>query len=351
MSKILYSIGPIVIACKLFAFVPLNLTRRYSTPVKILNIIYVLCLSLFWSNTSYQRIFYPRGQVVKGSHISKMAYHMDIILSFMMMLCLNIGNFLMKQKVLDLVEKLEAFDSKLSRFAVKINYKRHRNISGLVLASVLGFLFISFTLAAFVATISTIKTSEKQPNIIGPIIMFITMVIFCGVFCVFMAGIKLRLKLINEFINTSLNNDKVLSGSLLYICIYEITLIINKLFSLPVAIYISANLLSSAFLFYDLFALYIQPNPTQLIYCIIATILSFHFFVYTFLLIYFCSSTAKEGRKCMEILEKNVNCDDLKVKKRIMFFIQQFNHFEVKISCGLFELDWRVLYMVKLDEF
>jgi hypothetical protein len=196
---------------------------------------------------------------------------------------------------------------------------------------------------------------KENPNLVGATMLFISILIFLGSFFVIISGVNLRLKLINQVLVFRISSPVVekrflLSMSSLHMQLGEIVAILSKVFAFPVVLYIGVNLLSTAFLFYDFYALFKLPDDDhhQLVYCIIATVLSFQFFAYTFGVIFCCDALKSEGRTSVGILQRKlVESRDLRVKKRLLGFLQQHEHLEVKISCGMFDIDWRVMFMVR----
>jgi hypothetical protein len=113
MGRVLRSIQPLLVFLKLFAFIPFTLAKPKNPKLTFFNAIYVALFTVLWSFSSYQRVFFARGHVVKGSNMSKIAYHMDIIMTYMMCLLLNVGNLVQADEFVRLVELVEDFDMRV----------------------------------------------------------------------------------------------------------------------------------------------------------------------------------------------------------------------------------------------
>ena len=119
MKQILFSIQPLLNICKFLGFFPLNILNvkdRKSTAIYVMIIGFFILLYIL---VAHARITFQFGQATKGSNLSKIANYLSIALMLAMMVILKIGNFIKRQKLMEILRILEKIDSKVSTVCEK----------------------------------------------------------------------------------------------------------------------------------------------------------------------------------------------------------------------------------------
>lgn len=185
-------------------------------------------------------------------------------------------------------------------------------------------------------------------------IMYVAILAFFAIFCVILIGIKSRLNHLNRKLTENLRNEFksdpfLTSFTIIFGNLKKIIDILNEIFSIPFAIFVSTNLLLVSFLFYDYYALYAVTNDrfNQLYYCLFATVLRSYMFAMVLVSVYCCVAVKTEKNKTLHILQ-NFWFNRTNNRQRIKVW-NLINHIEVSgmdLSCGMYLFDWKMLFNV-----
>ena len=120
-------------------------------------------------------------------------------------------------------------------------------------------------------------------------VIYVAILFNFGFLCVIMTGISSRMKLLNR--NLEENNKFLTSFATIFSNLRNVIAILNGIFSVPFAFFISTNLLLVSFLVYDYYALLAIPSNQfmQLYFCLFSTLLKTYMFSLIFVTIYCCS--------------------------------------------------------------
>lgn len=213
------------------------------------------------------------------------------------------------------------------------------------------FSIFGFKISYFITKYSKFRANPKGST---STIMYTSILFIFTAFCVVVIGIKWRLKKLNENLEKNLQNEFKIKNFIKYFStafdhLKIIVDILNDLFSIPFAIFISTNLLLVAFLIYDYYALYAVSDEkfSQLFYCLFATVLRIYMFGMVLMTIYCFMAVKAEEIETMKILYK---FSSKKLKKgqnlRIWNLIHQIELSKLSFSCGMFAFDWKLLFKV-----
>lgn len=187
-------------------------------------------------------------------------------------------------------------------------------------------------------------------------IMYVAILVNFAILCVIMNGISSRLKMLNENLQKNLKNDfKVdqflTSFATIYSNLRKAIDILNAIFSIPFAIFISTNLLLVSFLVYDYYALFaIKRNQfMQLYFCLFSTVLKVYMFSMIFVTIYCCMTVKNQETESKRILLRALSRKSVKKQSiKVWNLIHQIELSGLNLSCGMFEFDWKILFTVRL---
>jgi hypothetical protein len=135
----------------------------------------------------------------------------------------------------------------------------------------------------------------------------------------------------------------------IHIQLNEIINLMNKIFSFPIALFLGYNLFGSTFSLYETYDIVFQQNLSlrHFGYNIAIILTNLNYFIYNLITIVISVSVTRCRNETYDILIKMLHEKyDEKFKKKIRLFILQIKHSRAEFSCGMFNFDWMVLYMV-----
>lgn len=188
-------------------------------------------------------------------------------------------------------------------------------------------------------------------------------------FIVIAYSIKVRFEIINQILMAKFNfldqkncNFEVINSfsnfyvlkilSILHIQLNDAISLINKLFALPIMLFLAYNLCGSTFSLYESYDIIFSNNENfrQLGYTLGIYLLNVNYFVYNFTSIVMSVAVAGGRDKTAEILNE-ILCRkvDRKLRSEIRIFLLQIRSSKADFSCGLFTLDWKLLFAVSFN--
>lgn len=140
--------------------------------------------------------------------------------------------------------------------------------------------------------------------------------------------------------------------SILHIQLNDVISLINKLFALPIMLFLAYNLCGSTFALYESYDIIFsgQENLRQLGYTLGVYVMNINYFAYNFTSIVMSVGVASVRNKTAEILNE-ILCKkiDGKLRNKIKVFLLQIRSSTADFSCGLFTFDWTILFAVSLS--
>jgi hypothetical protein len=140
--------------------------------------------------------------------------------------------------------------------------------------------------------------------------------------------------------------------SILHIQLNDVIGIINKIFAVPIMFLMAHNLSGLTFSLYETFdQLFTQTFDLEHIgFNINVYLLTVHLFAYIVATVYLSSSTLKIRDDTNEVLtviqHRNI---DKNLRKKIKIFLLQIKSSKDKFSCGLFRIDWQLIFSVIIN--
>lgn len=243
----------------------------------------------------------------------------------------------------------------LLKFGISVNYATRRNFAKMSVAIIFIMLISFFSI--------TSKLTYEMKVHQGPsfylkgsssTIMYVAILVNFAILCVIMTGISSRLKLLNQKLQENLKNDFrvdqfLTSFATIFSNLRKAIDILNGIFSVPFAIFISTNLLLVSFLVYDYYALFvIQSNQfMQLYFCLFSTVLKAYMFSLIFVTIYCCMTVKNQEIETKKILLRNlIQKPGKRQNFKIWNLIHQVELSGLNLSCGMFEFDWKIVFTV-----
>lgn len=110
MKQILHSIQPILIFCKFFGFLPLNVFKLKSKKSTAIYFTIVSFWTVVWIYIFYERVTVQYGQAMIGSSLSRVIYYLCNALMLIMMTFIGVNNFLKREKIKKFIEILAKVD-------------------------------------------------------------------------------------------------------------------------------------------------------------------------------------------------------------------------------------------------
>jgi hypothetical protein len=135
--------------------------------------------------------------------------------------------------------------------------------------------------------------------------------------------------------------------SSLHLKMTEIIAAINRIFTLPIIFFLTIQITNCTFGLYETYATVIKPTVTneQLGYTLQSIVANVHLVLYLILVISACTTAMTEKNRTKEILHKIEKQKE--VKRKVESFKLQLEHMRMNFSCGMFDFDWQLLYVVR----
>lgn len=170
--------------------------------------------------------------------------------------------------------------------------------------------------------------------------------------CIFLNEIRLRINLINDTLTNSYIHPKILARLHLSLC--ELTTINNRMSAFQISSMIGINIMNTTLVLFELYDVLITDsnNPLKIFFCVGAIVFSSYFTILIIFYVVIASVAVKEGGRTTEILGQILikgfgieRCENLKI---LRIFMLQLKHFNLNVTCGFFDIDWKVFMMVKI---
>lgn len=238
------------------------------------------------------------------------------------------------------------------------------------------FLTTFFAIITVQVTISSNYHSDHGYKFALPILVQIFVI--CSYLMLFNAilyYLKMRFEALNQILKTKFNLTKdpktlkkwnlniITSKSEIlvlkitsesHILLNDVIKLMNTIFSLPIAIFMTYNLFGCTFSLYETYDLMStsRKNLRHIGYNVAISLFNIHYFVYIFIVVAMSMSVTGCRNETCDVLMKILHGKfDKKLKQKVRIFILQIKHSRAEFSCGLFNFDWMLLYSVRLKVF
>lgn len=196
---------------------------------------------------------------------------------------------------------------------------------------------------------------KKKTNAIEDILfmlMIISIKLYLTLFCAICFGIRQRFLILNRIL---LNSETFPSHhASLYIEICKIITIINEIYAFSISVYIGTQLLGLTRSLHEIYYIFAaERNSSQIAQTLNSVIFQFSFTLHSFVIIACCCLADREGRKTIRIFLNKFHQQMTAgmLEGKMAMNILQFNHLKSTISCGLFDFNWKILFVVSLIKF
>lgn len=351
MDNLITSIKPFYYASKFCGLFPYKICKN-SLKFTIFGVFYCLIFGIFSTSIYIYRHSYFKSKIS--------LLEIGILLRLYSSVLLNVlvfsRSFFGKNNLKKLFENFIEVDKSLKlNFGIFLNYKFHFKFSviifGIFIFKFLFVIFLAFSLAGGFEYLILFLIIFAQ------IFTFLPICVFFLNSLMILIGIYVRIK---KF-NLSLKNFKFEISKFeilkfkeikkLNFKIMEIIELFNKFFSLSIALFTGANLVSQIVILFVYYLLISQRENYLKDYAKVSFTWNLINNLINFPIIILCSLIKNEIEKSEDIVQekllKNFVGDEKKFKKKIKIFILQLKHSRVKFSCGLFEFDLRAIMMVR----
>lgn len=130
----------------------------------------------------------------------------------------------------------------------------------------------------------------------------------------------------------------------------DVILSINKIFTVPISVFVAFNLFGLIFSLYETYDIlkHDHTNFKHLLYNISMYVLQIFNFVYTFFIVKISMLVVEQRNFTCDILFELLceNSND-KLRRKISLFLAQVRHSKANFSSGMFNIDWSLLYTVR----
>lgn len=385
MEKFFPTLKPFYVIGKFLGYFPFHITKSRKIKSSIFEKVF-LTLTLFLNllNVYVYSILFNL-YFKEGSTWSKISFTTVSIISAGFITITSIGNFLTKETILKALSDLKFIDEKLFKcFGVKIDYKSEKRAAKRVLMiSMITFLiFMNFSYLATILNSEEIRSSNSKYGFVL-IIVHVGICSYVSLFYVVIGMIRRRIEVVNEiigklmerrdfskdlrvyerdvnlkYIKNNSNNEKMHSknifsqtfNSLSVIQLKVIDLIskINKIFSFSMIIFMFFNLVGMTFTLYEDYVVLTKWSNAKYSYAVGANFTNGFYFIKAFFIIMNCSLLKREGREMVENMQENVfKIESKNFTNKLRIFVMQLKHCEMKLSCGLCDFDWKIIYGVR----
>ena len=370
MNEIAEFFLPFLKVSNFFGFLPFNLQSNGILKISIPHIFYSFVLLIVLLYTVYLRIIHFDQYRLEGSLLSKIAFLCAIFNSIAFIIISFFMNIVHKTVLESIMITLWDFDNKvgfiflvsilksliISISQVKIfnfhqDYKTLKKHSILTLSTVIICFICFFTIPWLIA--AKIFKMELEEFLGG----FLASFIWCGFYiystisCILLLAVQKRFTIINKIIKRNLTRLSILLTSKLHMSLSELVFRSSKIFSFQMALMLGITVINFTFALFEVYTLSKEVlSFEKKYYCLCAAGINVYFSTAIIFMYGTSSYVTKESRKTLEILNFGIyNEERLKKKetmRRIEILLLQIQHFNAKISCGFFKLDWKAVMLV-----
>ncbi|CAG9812188.1 unnamed protein product [Chironomus riparius] len=180
---------------------------------------------------------------------------------------------------------------------------------------------------------------------------FLASLFWCGFYiysttcCILLLAAQKRFAIINKIIKRNSTRSSILLTSKLHMSLSELVLKSSKIFSFQIALMLGMAVINSTFGLFEVYTLSKGALTFEkTYYCICAAGVNVYFSIAIIVLFGTSNYVMKESRKTLKVLHSGIyNDKKIKKGKMIQILLLQVQHFNAKISCGLFKLDWKAV--------
>ncbi|KAG5666462.1 hypothetical protein PVAND_014489 [Polypedilum vanderplanki] len=359
MLSIYTSAQPLHLASKIFGFLIFSIENKsFTVTIKNSDYFFIICnivvnlliFCVYW--------FQFLGENTIDSNVISKGIPIVTFMQYSISTFVMILSFIRRKNFVVILKMFNEIDLILrEEFGVKFNYCKERQIvRNIIISLINGFI----TIILFCGIVEVFKTKKINPK--DEIYLFwclstTSLVLINFSFIAF--AIKMRFEKVNEVLRSLQPNfinfitlkpqiflAKIKNLSKVHFHITELITEINKNFSIGILL-----ILPPIFAWFCVFLLMILKVQwiifkTFYVLMIIKMLVVAMLDVLLLISIY-CANKAKcEGIETAKILfmMKNENNFDENVEKKISAFIDQIKFMSTKFSCGLFALDWKLIF-------
>jgi 7tm Chemosensory receptor len=161
-------------------------------------------------------------------------------------------------------------------------------------------------------------------------------------------SLHLRFRILNELLARGQNLDKNLKIlAKLHLRLCKIIKIVNKIYSIPLALAVMSSLNQFTFALYEDISITVlgRSNYNHLGFCMLINAFNLFTVMLTIFVLILINKTVGEGHRTLELVNDEILMDRGRNLKMLRIFKIQLIENEVTFSCGLFNLDSRGVVM------
>lgn len=174
--------------------------------------------------------------------------------------------------------------------------------------------------------------------------------------CVILTSIRTRLKIVNKILLKKLSAEKLRRVAVIHMKLSQLASAMGNTFSFQVAAGMCFEALHVTFGFFEIFSGIKEDfRGFKLQYSIFAIVENLCLTSYIFIFTGISSFTVKSGWNSMRIIHEEVFRElrdgNEKEMRRIQMFLMQLQHYNVKLSCGFYDFNWKAVMIVSWVSF
>lgn len=354
MDGFLESIKPLYIAGRIFGYFPFKILENGEIKVSKIAIIQSVINSIIFCVVLCLRRINLENYKVEGSFISRQTFFFASLFC-VCVYCITMWTyFFQRNKFTKTFARISKIDMKIEEFSEKrVNYHRHGQKASIFLTSA-SFSFVSFGYAPWMCLAMKSNSSFEEMMSTSLLYFLWCAVLLYSITCCISADLILkRFENFNAALGRIRNISSLNHLSRLHFLLCEMTNSFNQLYCHLKALLFGTILMCGTFISFEVFDIFatssnLMENSRQISFTSIIVIVGLHFAFSLNLFVYISSKIMKNGAESGTILSRKF-CKlnpKLLFEKRLRMFILQLEHVEPKISCGMFEFNWTIVYSV-----
>lgn len=256
-------------------------------------------------------------------------------------LALRIMTFALRRQHEKILLNIDAIDLKFSKLHIAINHRKE--FVFIVCATVIQNVFVIGALA-FDHFIS-LRTSRPKPLNTLLLVGFAVLSVFNYQLCYIclVNAMYRRLHSINQYLESKdLNQSTLHAIGCIQLQVDDTLELINRNFFVLVVNYFPKYIVYCIFFIFGLCQYFVDPSPPKLLFVRIwfGYVVTIFWFGAFFLPV--ASWVGSESRKMKSLINSKTNCGSAKY---LNDFCLQLEHVTPKVNCGLFVVDWNLLFV------
>lgn len=256
-------------------------------------------------------------------------------------LAFRIVNFALRSQHEKILSSIDVIDCKLSKLEIEVNHKKE--FSYIISATLIQNAFI----VGSVAFDYFISRENLRPKPLSSVLMvsFAVIAVFSCQLCYLclIYAMYWRLHSINKYLEwNEPNQQKVYAIASVQLHVNETLELINRTFFLIMLNYFPKYIIYCTFLIFGVCQLIMEPSPQKMLFVRILLGYVMTIFWFGVFILPAASWVGSEARKMKSLINAKTNIGSAKY---LNDFCLQLEHVKPEVNCGLFAVNWNLLFV------